>query len=131
MLIRRRRRGGARRAPGCRSWHRSSRVREVAQRGDAGQEEIGTAFQRREGGKPGEHFFSDRAAGGNGEFQRAVLDSADRVVLVVEFVEGLVVDPDVLCELELPDQAGTDDECRYTPPVDAIVRRAVGGVRGP
>jgi hypothetical protein len=46
-------------------------------------------------------------------------------VIVAEFVEGFVVDPNVLGELELAHQAGADDERR-----DATVH-AVVGQRGP
>ena len=51
------------------------------------------------------------------------------IVLVAEFVEGLVVDPDVLGELELAHQARTDDE-RGDAPVHAVVGSIVGQ-RGP
>ena len=62
---------------------------------------------------------------GDGEVQGAVLGAADRVVLVAEFVEGLVVDPDVLGELELAHQARADDE-RGDAAVDAVLGCAVG-----
>src|SRR4051812_4310329 len=59
---------------------------------------------------------------GDGEIQCAVLASTNRVVLVSEFVECLVIDPDVLGELELPDQVGADDESGDAT-VDAVVGR--------
>ena len=68
--------------------------------------------------------FADGSLGDR-EIQCAVLGSADRVVLVAEFVEGLVVDPHVLGELELADQVGADDE-RGDATVHAVVGRVVG-----
>ena len=74
-------------------------------------------------GKPFEDF-ADRPLGDR-EIHCAVLGSADRIVLVTQLVEGAVVDPDVLRELELPDQAGANDECGDTA-LDAVVGCAVG-----
>src|SRR6478735_1198615 len=96
---------------------------EVAQRVHAGQKEIRPDLKCREGRYSLVHL-ADRAVG-DGEIQCAVLGAADRVVLVAEFVEGLVVDPDVLGELELAHQAGTDDE-RGDAPAHAVVGSTVG-----
>src|SRR6476620_1534492 len=100
---------------------------EVAQRVYSWQKEIRPALKGREGRYPLVHL-ADRSVG-DGEIQGAVLGAADRVVLVAEFVEGLVVDPDVLGELELADQARTDDE-RGDAPVHPVVGSTVGQ-RGP
>ena len=51
----------------------------------------------------------------------AVLGAADGVAFVAQFVEGRIVDPHVLRELELTNQAGADDECG-----DAAVHPVVG-----
>ena len=96
---------------------------EVAQGVDSRQKEIRPAGERCEGRYPLVHL-ADWAVG-DGEIQCAVLGADDRVVLVAEFVEGLVVDPDVLGELELADQVGADDERG-----DAAVRPVVGCVVG-
>ena len=91
-----------------------------------GQEEVRPA---RQGGERRQPFvdLADRPLG-DLEVQCAVLGSADRVVLVAEFVEGAVVDPDVLRELELTDQAGADDE-RGDAAVHPVVGRALGQCR--
>ena len=101
----------------------SCRAGKVAQCVHPGQEEVGAAPQRREGRYSLVHFAD--GAFRDGEIQCAVLGSADGVVLVAEFVEGLVVDPHVLGELELPDQVGADDE-RGDAALDAVVGRVVG-----
>src|SRR5262245_13003946 len=75
---------------------------EVAQSVHPGQEEVRSACERGKGRNALVHL-ADRSFG-DGEIQRAVLGAADRVVLVAEFVEGLVVDPDVLGEFELANQ---------------------------
>ena len=49
-------------------------------------------------------------------------------MLVAEFVEGAVVDPHVLGELELTDQAGADDE-RGDAAIHTVVGRALGQCR--
>ncbi len=54
--------------------------------------------------------LSDGGALRDGEIQCSVLASTDWVVFVAEFVEGLVVDPYVLGELELAHQVSADDE---------------------
>src|SRR3546814_16910396 len=61
-------------------------------------------------------------------FRSAVLGAADRIVFVAQLVEGFVVDPDVLRELELAHQIRTDDEGRDTA-LDAILGRTVGQCR--
>src|SRR3954470_14451806 len=96
---------------------------EVAQCADPGEEEVRAAFQRRERRNP-LVYLANRPLG-YGEVQHAVLGTTDRVVLVAEFVEGLVVDPDVLGELELADQVGADDERG-----DAAIYAVVGSVAG-
>src|SRR3984957_16176686 len=81
---------------------------QVSQGTDAWQEEVGAALEGGEGRQPLE-YLADRPVG-DLVLQRAVLRPADRVPLIAEFVERPVVDPDVLCELELAYQAGADDE---------------------
>src|SRR3984893_3862259 len=94
--------------------------RQVAHSVDAWQEEVRPTLEGGEGRQPLEHL-ADRP-GGDLVLQRAVLRPADRVPLIAEFVECPVVDPDVLCELELAYQAGADDErC------DAAVHPVIGG----
>ena len=69
-------------------------------------------------------LLADRPLG-DLEFQRAVLVADDRVVLVAEFVEILVVGPDVLRELELADEARADDE-RGDAALHAVLGRVFG-----
>ena len=64
----------------------------------------------------------------NLEFQRSIMIAADRIALIAEFMEIAVVDPDILSELELADQAGADHERRDAPFL-AVVRRFLGKVR--
>src|ERR1700737_743116 len=82
--------------------------RQVAHSVDAWQEEVRPTH---EGGERRQtlEYLADRP-GGALVLQRAVLPPANRVPLIAEFVERPVVDPDVLCELELAYQAGADDE---------------------
>src|ERR1700761_8843594 len=62
---------------------------------------------------------------GNLVFQCAILRSADRIALVLQFVKVAVVDPHILCELELADQAGAYDE-RGDTPVRTVIVSALG-----
>src|SRR5205823_420824 len=57
------------------------------------------------------------------ELKRTVLVANDRVAFVAEFVKALVVDPHVLREFKLADQARTNDEGR-----DAALDAIIGGV---
>src|SRR6266480_2063860 len=86
-------------------WDGSRQLREIAQGGDAGQEEVGAT--------PGPHELRQAAvaradrAGGCGEgAAAAVAASGQRVRVVIQAVERRVVQPGVLHELELPGQAG-------------------------
>ena len=54
----------------------------------------------------------------------------DRVALVAELVEILVVDPDILRELELADKARADDEGRDAA-LPAVVRLGLRASCGP
>src|SRR6516225_8013127 len=78
------------------------------QRPDPGKEEIGAATDRRERRQP-------RDLPPNGPLRdchvkRAVLVAYDRVAFVAELMEVRVVDPHVLRELELADEARTTHE---------------------
>src|SRR5262249_15753830 len=66
-------------------------------------------------------LFPDRALG-NLVFERAVLISDDRIALVAELVEVLVVRPHVLRELELADEARAADESS-NPAFHSVLRR--------
>src|SRR5262252_1207221 len=77
--------------------------RQIPERLETGQEKVGSAFHGRKRRQTGD-LFPDRALR-NLVFERAVLISDDRVALVAELVKVLVVCPDVLSELELPDEA--------------------------
>ena len=120
------------RGSGCRCGRRQcahGRSFVIAERGeiahgvDPGQEEVRAA---REGGECRKALvhLADRPLR-DGEVQCAVLGAADRVVLVAEFVECLVVDPHVLRELELTNQVGADDE-RGDAAIHTVVGRALG-----
>src|SRR4051794_3810735 len=74
----------------------------VAQCVHPGQEEVRSALKCRERGYSLVHFAD--GSFGYGEIECAVLSSADRIMLVAELMEGFVVDPHVLGELELADQ---------------------------
>src|SRR6202040_4071526 len=84
--------------------------REVSKGLDAREEEVGAAPHGGEGGQAGD-FLSDRALG-DFVFERAILVADYRVALIAEFMEVLVVCPDVLRELELADEARADHEGR-------------------
>src|SRR5246127_2776984 len=81
---------------------------QVSEAVEAGQKKICPAGERGEGRQPLENLANGTL--GDLEFHRAVLCSADRIALVSQFVKVAVVDPHVLCELELAHQAGADDE---------------------
>src|ERR671921_880624 len=80
---------------------------QVAHGVHSGEEEVCTARQCGERWNTLVHS-PDRPFG-YGEVRRAVLGAADRIALVVEFMESLVVDPHVLCEFELTHQVCADD----------------------
>src|SRR6516165_10508809 len=79
----------------------SSQRGEVSQAVEAREKEVGPAGEGGEGGQPLE-ILADRALR-DLVFQCAVLCSADWIAFVAQFVEVAVVDPHVLCELELAD----------------------------
>ena len=85
-------------------------MRQVPQRLESGQEEVGAAPH---GGERRQalDLFPDRPLRDR-EVERAVLRADDRIALVAELVEVLVVHPHVLRELELADQAGADRRTR-------------------
>src|SRR3954467_11042802 len=95
----------------------------VAQCVHPGQEEVRSALKCRERGYSLVHFADGSFR--YGEIECGVLSSADRIMLVAELIEGFVVDPHVLGELELADQVGADDEGRNAA-VDAVVGSVVG-----
>src|SRR5262245_22718300 len=108
-----------------------AQVREVSKRLDAGQEEVGSASYGREGRQTGD-LFPDRALR-DLVLQRAVMVADDRISLIAELVETLVVGPDVLGELELADETRADHE-GGDPALHAILRgllRQMRAVRGP
>src|SRR4029077_6304730 len=78
----------------------------------AGQEKIRAASDRREGRQTGDPL-ADRTPR-DFEFQRAVLMADDRVAFIAELVKTPIVDPDILRELELADEARADHERRDT-----------------
>ena len=93
--------------------------REIPKRFEAREKEVGAALHGREGRQAGD-LFANRSFG-NLDFERAVLRADDRIALVAQLVKITVVSPYVLRELELSDQACTDDERRYAA-VGTIVR---------
>src|SRR6476646_5897916 len=110
-----------------RAGHRPSRrsrdvalAGQVAERPEPRQEEVRSTPNGRERGDPGDPlpYRSLRDL----EFECPVLRADDRIALVAELVEGLVIDPYVLRELELANQACTDHE-RRDPAFDSVVRR--------
>src|SRR5215217_6727476 len=72
---------------------------------NSGKEKITAALERREGWQAG-YFSADRTFG-DSEVESTVLISDKRVSFVAEFVKFWVIDPDILCELELPYEACT------------------------
>src|SRR5262245_39726428 len=94
--------------------------REISKRLEPREEEVGTAPDG------GERWQSDDLLShwtfGDLELQRAVLGADDRIALVAEFVEISVVDPHILSELVLANQAGAEHERR-----DAPLHAVVGG----
>src|SRR5271167_4868255 len=83
---------------------------EPAQSLEAGQEKVSAAAHRSEGGQACV-FFADWSLR-DFELQSAVLIADERIALVAEFVETLVVHPHVLRELELADEARANHERR-------------------
>src|SRR3982751_5181394 len=82
---------------------------QVAKPFDGGKEEVRSPTQR---GELRQSF--DLLADGplrDGHVECAVLRAADRIVLVAELVEGLIVHPHIHRKLELADEAGAADEC--------------------
>src|SRR5689334_13997184 len=98
-------------------------IRQIAHGIDAWKEEVRPTCQSGERGQSLESSADWPL--GNFEIYCAVLRSADRIVFVAELVKRGVIDPDVLGEFELPDQAGADDEGG-----DAAVRPVVGCTLG-
>ena len=90
------------------------------QRLDARKEKIGSAS---DGGKRREadDFLPDRPLG-NLVFEGAVVVANNRVALVLQLVKVPVVDPHVLRELELANQARAPDE-RRDAPLESVFRR--------
>jgi hypothetical protein len=95
---------------------------EVSKCLEAGQKEVGPASHRRESRQIGD-FFPDRALR-DLVFQRAILGADDRVAFVAELVKAPVICPNVLRELELPDEASANDE-RRDAALRAVLRRIV------
>src|SRR5215208_395892 len=95
---------------------------QIIQRFNARKEKICAAPERRERWQTS-YFFADRTFG-DSEVESTVLISDKRVSFVAEFVKFWVIDPDILCELELPYEACTKDECR-NPTIGTIVGRAL------
>src|SRR3954447_213494 len=82
---------------------------QVAKPFDGGKEEVRSPTQC---GELRQSF--DLLADGplrDGHVECAVLRAADRIVLVAELVEGLIVHPHIHRKLELADEAGAADEC--------------------
>src|SRR3954463_7666653 len=80
------------------------------------------ALDSRKGWKA-RYFLADRSFR-NGDVERAVLIADDRVAFVPEFMKIRVVDPDVLCKLELPHEARTNHE-GGNPSINSVLGRAV------
>src|SRR5262245_42630027 len=113
------------RARGRRS-ARAAEPGEILEPLEAGQEEIRAAAAGGERRQPLDRSL-DRPLR-NLVLERAVVGADERVALVAELVEVLVVDPDVLRELELPDQARAQHE-RGDAALDTVLRRACGQLR--
>src|SRR5205085_3536757 len=99
---------------------------EVSKRLDAGEKEIGAASHGGEGRQAGD-FLADWALG-DFVFERTVLSADDRVAFVAELVKVPVVRPNVLRELELPDEARADHECGDAA-LHAVLRRVLRQMR--
>src|SRR5262249_24308180 len=114
------------RAGQCARWHihllsgSIGQRREISQRLEPREKEVGTAADGGER-RQSNDLLSHRTLG-DLELQRAVLGADDRIALVAEFVEISVVDPHVLSELVLANEAGADHERR-----DAPLHPVVGG----
>src|SRR5262245_10249620 len=93
-------------------------VGQEAKRPDSRQEEVGATLDCRKRGQALDLLF-DRPLR-NRHVVRAVVRADNRVPLVAKLLEFRIVDPDVLEELELADQAATAHECRNAP-FDAVV----------
>ena len=102
------------------------KCREISKRLDAGEEKVSAASHGGEGRQAGD-LFADRTLG-DFEFERAVLMADDRVALVAELVKIPVVHPDVLRELELPDEARADHESGNAA-LRAVLRRVLRQMR--
>src|SRR5947209_19395315 len=98
-------------------------TREVAKGPLARQEEVGAASYGGEGRQPFDHF-PDRPLR-DFEFQRAVVGADDRIAFVAELMEGPVIGPHILGELELPDETDASHECSNAT-FHAVFRRAFG-----
>src|SRR3954447_6294496 len=81
---------------------------QVAERLEPRQEEIRSTPDGRERRDPGDPLFYRSLR--DLELECTVLRADDRIALVAELVKGLVIDPHVLRELELANQARTDHE---------------------
>src|SRR5215468_1148087 len=120
------------RAGQCARWHihllsgSIGQRREISQRLEPREEEVGTAPDG------GERWQSDDLLSHwtfwDLELQRAVLGADDRIALVAEFVEIAVVDPHILSELVLANQAGAEHE-RRDAPLHAVVGSTLRQVR--
>src|SRR4051794_2488827 len=87
---------------------RSREGREIAEGPDAREEEVGAACQGREGRQADD--LPPYGPLRDGEVIAAVLGADERVALVPKLMELWVVDPHVLQEFELTDQARAPDE---------------------
>src|ERR1700722_1168334 len=95
----------------------------MAKRLEAREKEIRAASQRGEGRQANDLLANGPL--GNLELERSVVRANDRVALVAKLVEVPIIYPDVLRELELPDEACANDE-GGDPALDPIVGRALG-----
>src|SRR5262245_60676302 len=101
-------------------WRSIGQCREISQRLEPREEEVRTAP---DGGECGQsNDLLSHWTLGDLELQRAVLGADDRIALVAEFVEISVVDPHILSEFVLANQAGAEYERR-----DAPLHAVVGG----
>src|SRR6202048_956722 len=107
-------------------WAGIAERREISKCLDTRKEEVGAAPHGGECWKAGD-LFADWAFW-HFEFERAVLVADDWVALIAQFMEGFVVHPYVLCELELADEARADHE-RGNATLGPVFRSALRQVR--
>jgi hypothetical protein len=94
----------------------------ILKRFNTRNEEVGSSSYCCEGGKA-LYLLSDRTLW-NCKVKPAILGADHRIVLIAELVEIWIVDPNVLDEFELADEACADHK-RRNPALDSVLRRTL------